>query len=346
MAVSHSRSWCLQLVCLSILVAGCAATPNVPGLTGRTRGAGAETRSVASRKNSKDSTSKLNLSYARWQEHVGNYPEAREKYGIVLDTDPKSTDAILGLARLDQLAGRIPEAEQGFLKALKLNPSDAHCLDSAGQFYASQERWQTAAKLLASAVQAAPAEKTVRHHLAVALTNSGDVDAAHPHFVKAVGDAEADYNIGLLLYRNGKHLESEKHFLQAVLKKPDLGQAQYWLDEVRRERETKLMLAGAQDVSQRYEELPAPSAPNAQRRVDMTRSVGHTLPNGAATNHSIPSPGMATQPYSSVQGNVAPTAVSSPIIAPRANSAPTERLTSAQLEQRHNQLSVGASPIR
>ena len=75
----------------------------------------------ANRKKLKD-PSKLDLAYAKWQEQLGNMTEARERYQRVLHDEPQSIEALLGLARMDQLAGRLPEAEQGFRKALKNSP--------------------------------------------------------------------------------------------------------------------------------------------------------------------------------------------------------------------------------
>lgn len=194
----------------------------------------------------------------KFQEHIGNVTGARESYELALGEDPKSADAVLGLARLDQLAGRHQEAEQGYRKAQKMHPNDPEILDSVGQFYASQERWTEAAATLTRAMQAAPEEKTIRHHLAISLARSGNTMAAMPHFARAVGDAEAHYNIGLILFEQGKVDDAQQQFLQAVIKRPDLEQAQYWLDEIRRENEAKAILTSGPKTAARYEELPPP----------------------------------------------------------------------------------------
>lgn len=187
--------------------------------------------------------SELNLAYARWMEDVGNLIEARRHYGEVLDNKPKNLDAVLGLARIDQLSGRTQEAEQGFLKALRHAPDSSEALHALGQFYASQERWPDAVDTLNKAMLAAPSEKLCRYHLAVALVHVGDINGAMPHFIRTVGDAEAHYNVGLILRDQGKLKDAEQQFLLAVTKKPELHQAQYWLDELRREQEAAQLVA-------------------------------------------------------------------------------------------------------
>jgi tetratricopeptide (TPR) repeat protein len=176
----------------------------------------------------------LSLTYARWMEDVKNLPEARRHYGEVAERKPKNIDAVLGLARIDLASGMTYEAEQGFLKALRLNPDSPAALHALGQFYVSQERWPEAVEMLNKAMLAAPAERQYRYDLAVAMVRVGDINGAMPHFIRTVGDAEAHYNVGYILHQEGRLAEAEQQMLLAVTKKPDMHEAQVWLDEIRR----------------------------------------------------------------------------------------------------------------
>lgn len=187
----------------------------------------------------------LSLMYARWREDVKDLPEARKHYGKVAEQNPKNIDAVLGLARIDLASGMTYEAEQGFLTALKLDPNSAAALHSLGQFYGSQERWREAVDMLNKAMLAAPAERQYRYDLAVALVRAGDIHGAMPHFIRTVGDAEAHYNVGLILHEEGRLEEAEQQLLLAVTKKPELHEAQIWLDEIRRARESVVTAAQA-----------------------------------------------------------------------------------------------------
>jgi tetratricopeptide (TPR) repeat protein len=187
---------------------------------------------------------KFYVTHGQLQEKMGDLESARTSYQVALGENPKSIDAVLGLARLDQVAGRKIEAEKAFQKALEMQPNDPQVRASIGQFYAAEEKWDKAIPLLSQAVKTAPADKNIRYQLGIAMASSGDYQAAMPHLIRAVGEAEAHYNIGYILKGRGELQASEQQFLQAVLLKPEFNEAQYWLDEIRREKENRLMLAG------------------------------------------------------------------------------------------------------
>lgn len=174
----------------------------------------------------------LQLKYAQWRESVGDLADARQSYRIALEENPKSLEAKLGLARLDQLAGRTAEAEEGFQNALKSRPGDPQALNALGQFYASQKQWTKALALLEEAADAAPNELTYRYHFAVAMAQSGDMNGAFPHFQQALGEAEAHYNVGFLLAEQGHKDMARQRFQKALAINPGLTQAQMMLDEL------------------------------------------------------------------------------------------------------------------
>ncbi|MHC4875066.1 MAG: tetratricopeptide repeat protein [Planctomycetota bacterium] len=190
---------------------------------------------------------RLRLSYAQMSEQRGDYRTAREAYLQASAENPQSPEAILGLARLDLLAGRVQTAERQFLQAYQIAPENGLVIESLGQFYLTQDRFDEAVRHLSRGIELTPDNKRMRHRLAVALAKQGNIAAAEPHFAQSVGDAEADYNIGLILYEQGELKQAEQRFLNAVLKKPALAQAQHWLDAVRQESQkaTETQLASA-----------------------------------------------------------------------------------------------------
>ena len=361
-----SRCWLLGVVCVCATIAGCAAPAGInpaSGLWSRWAESPPDRQLSKAERKLKDPV-KLNLMYARFREEQGDVAEARQRYEHVLGEQPKSVDAILGLARLDQLAGRIPEAEQRFKQALALGSHDPHVLDAVGQYYASQRRWDEAVEILNSAMMTAPEDPTYRYHLAVALAQSGEVSRAMPHFAKTVGDAQAHYNIGYILYEQGRSDSAEQHFVQAVIKKPDLQQAHEMLDTIRRERENRLMLAGARADRPVYRNsLPSPQGIPHQP----THSAGlrtpnrQTVPEGAVnsmrsppalppSHQFLPSNGQLPGPQSRGY-RPAPSGHSlgqSAGSLPQRTALPPERavaqppvssgMTPQQLEQRNNQL--------
>lgn len=210
---------------------------------------------------------RLDLTYAQWQEQIGNLPAAEESYRRVLEERPDSIDAMIGLARLEQLAGRPESAERAYAQAARSAPGNAQIQNAFGQFYASQGRWADAAGKHAQATKADPGNAVYRQHYAVALAHAGRTGEALAQFQQAVGEAEGHYNLGYILYEQGRTELAEREFLQAVALRPDLDAAQTMLDEIRRGGEDAGMLADAAPRSRQQVMQTAASANNAGGRV-------------------------------------------------------------------------------
>ncbi len=272
------------------------------------------------------SAPKSQLAYANYQEQHGDRDEARRSYEKVLAADAKSVDAVIGLARLDQLAGRTAEAEAGFQKAIRMEPRSGRTLDALGQFYVEQKRFDEAIATLQGATAAAPESKDYRFHYAIALAKSGQIDLAMPHLVDSVGSPAAHYNIGLILHDRGDLAASEDQFAQAILENPRMTQAQYWLTEVQREREVALTSGNKTS--------PAPSAGAIVAQRSPRRPTGERggLRHAVQDNYS-------RQPRAEAAGydgsaQQPPAIPESPVAAAPPNS-PTA--SAAQLEQWNNQ---------
>lgn len=207
----------------------------------------------------------LSLSYAKLMEEAGNTTEAESHYQKVIAEQPQNIEAIVGLGRVQQATARIDLAEQSFHKALRIDPRSACALHGLGQFYGARDRWDEAVELLNKAVVESPNERAYRYDLAVALVRTDNVESALPHFIRTVGDAEAHYNVGLILHQQGKLVESEQQFRMALSRKPDLEQAQYWLNTVMREQ-------GQQSASR-----TAASGPNHSPSLPAVSAAGHSL---------------------------------------------------------------------
>ncbi|MBI1313644.1 tetratricopeptide repeat protein [bacterium] len=284
----------------------------------------------------------LRLSFARMSEQRGDYKAAREAYLQASTENPKSPEAILGLARLDLLAGRIQSAERLFLQAYQIAPENSLVIESLGQFYLTQDRFDEAVRHLSRGIELTPGNSRMRHRLAVALAKQGNIAAAEPHFIQSVGEAEADYNIGLILYEQGEVKQAEQRFLSAVLKKPTLAQAQHWLDAVRQETartaETKLASTSKPETARQPIQQTASQQPQTPPIQVPPSEQTQSLPGQQVT--TVSQPGITTQQYP-IQSAI-PTQPRS--IGPAA--APTQSpgldlstLNATQLEQLENSLS-------
>jgi len=236
-----------SLICLCCVTTGCVSQQTKtdgsfvtggPGQYGQPAVSSTQAPPKATKKDPDFTPSpRLKLAVAQFQEQRGYRDEARKSYQEVLAADAKSIDAVIGMARLDQVAGRTADAEAGFQRAVHMDPRSGRSLDALGQYYADQKRWNEAVPLLQRALEATPEDKLIRFHYAIAIAKSGQIDQALPHLVEAVGPAAAHYNIGLILHERGDLAASKAQFVAAVLENPRLEQAQYWLNEVGREME-------------------------------------------------------------------------------------------------------------
>ncbi len=248
------KSLCLTAALIVFGLTGCAST-----------GGGAMTQvwqqvktpfkgSMFAKTDDLKNPTKTHLSYAKYKEETGELDEAQKSYEEVLKTSPKSIDAIVGLALIDQLAGRNFQAQKGYQKALQLNPNNPQALDAMGQFYASKGRWDNAVDLLTQAMLAGPNEPLYKFHLAVAKTKQGDVQGAIPLFTKTVGEAEGHFNIGRILLSDGKIAGAGQQFNLAYTKKPSLVEAKQLLQELKDQYPNEIQLAGATRSNARYEQ--------------------------------------------------------------------------------------------
>jgi len=304
---------------------------------------------------------RLNLAYGRWQEQIGQLSEARKSYDLALKDDPKSADAVLGLARLDLLAGRVREAEAGFQRAARMAPNDAEVLHSLGQYYASQERWSEAVRWLDGALNIARVDSsgaettTIEYHLALAKARSGDVAGAFPHFANSIGEAEGHYNIGYILLEKGQKGAAEHHLELALRDRPDLHEAQALLDEmhgiVRAPAKDRAVMQTSHSTAQGMAAprgfagapaptaAPAPMAPNsfgAASPGNFTAAPGAALPNAplsgarSAASPQRPEPA-AVQPGGPSLGGIVPIGAGS--------AADLSGMSPQQQEQWRNQFS-------
>lgn len=215
----------------------------------------------------------LQLAYARWMEEINDVVEARKHYSAVTQTQPENVEAILGLARLDQVTGQYAEAEQKFKRSIRISPDSPIAQYSLGQFYASQQRWDESREPLTAAMLADPENTTYRYQLAVALVHTNDIASALPHFIRTIGDAEGHYNVGLILHEEKRFDEAEKHFLLAVTKKPELQIAQQWLVRLRKQRKDT-----GRPTFQSRNVQPAQIVPVGHRSFEPSHSLSTDVP--------------------------------------------------------------------
>jgi tetratricopeptide (TPR) repeat protein len=175
------------------------------------------------------------LIYAQWMEER-NPSDARASYQQVLEKNPKSVEALLGLSRIEQLNGRNDAAEKLLARAKKLRPEDPLVTAAYGLYYANQKDWDRALEHLRRAREMGDGDKVYDYQLGAVLVKSGDIAGGLKELEHCGTAAEAHYNAGFILKEQKRLPEAEEQFALAAELDPDLTQAQKMLAVVQEQR--------------------------------------------------------------------------------------------------------------
>jgi Tfp pilus assembly protein PilF len=294
-------------------------------------------------KNGGKPSQQLMLAHGQFMEQQGQATEARDSYEKVLRKDSHSIEAMVGLARLDSLAGRTEDAEKKLKEAERLAPKSPVVQAAYGQFYADRKDYPEALARFQQALRDAPENQSIRTQYAQTLARAGNFDQSLAQFTQAVGEPAAYYNLGLILHEQGRDEEAEEQFVEALTRNPKLTQAQVWLDSLRDERE-RVTQASARSTARasrggvaQTNAYPARPLSSPASSIPTGGPAGGPVISASATQPASQSALPAVQPANIQSAGTQPAAtIATP--APAANiPQPPPGLTPAQLEQWHNQ---------
>lgn len=161
------------------------------------------------------------LAWARWQEDIGEYAESRKRYRELLIAYPDNVEAQLGLARIEVSCGRVKQAEDILLEVATKRPENAPVRLELGRLYTQQEEWDKAIAAFEAASAVNPEDQVCRYELGIAFARSHRFDLALSHLTYAVGESAAHYNIGYIMYEQGKTADAAEWFQNALQSHPD-----------------------------------------------------------------------------------------------------------------------------
>jgi tetratricopeptide (TPR) repeat protein len=175
----------------------------------------------AAQKTLKKHPEKTLLAWARYQEDIGEFAEARKMYRELQIAYPKSKEAWLGMARIELATGRTQQAHEILTKLVQDDPANVEVRLALGRMYAEQEKWDDALAAFEEACELSPDDQNCRYELGVAFAESGNYDQALTNLTYAVGEPAAHYNIGYLLYEKGRSEDAAEWFRNALAHHPD-----------------------------------------------------------------------------------------------------------------------------
>jgi len=190
----------------------------------------------------------LHLSYAKLQEQLGHLTEARSSYEKVISREPKSVEAIIGLGRLDSLAGRHEQAEQRFRHAVEVSHNSPEALYTLGQYMASQKRYTEAIVELQKAVRAMPKNQQYVYELGLTLARTEQYAEACQLLTTVSTEAEACYNVGYIALQELQREQIGEQYLNRALQlDPELQQARMLLTQQKAKKAGVQMVSGQTD---------------------------------------------------------------------------------------------------
>ena len=237
--------------------------------------------------------SEVYVAAGRLAEHRGNLDNAVAQYEKALEVNPADRNALITYGRLQRRRGLFADAEQLYRRAVQVRPDDAVayndlglCLDKRGQLVPAIETLKTAVAL-------APDRKLYRNNLALVLTKAGRLEEAHAHLAHAHGEAIAHYNLGYLLYQDGKAEAAAAHVARSLDIDPTLQQARDMLHRMGYSR-------ASSDAQSPQQTGTIPGGQSARRGVQPPppthaaappEAVSHVVPPDVPRDEPLPPPG-------------------------------------------------------
>ena len=154
----------------------------------------------------------------------GDMTTARRVFTRALELDPKSVDAISGLAATDVAANRVNEARARLEKHLAASPSDTRLLLLTANVYLSQREWAKAEEVVLRALKTDPTLFTAYDMLGQIQFAQGRLDEAVARFEQLAKDERFATSSGtivaMILQAQNKTDEARKRYEAIVDRDP------------------------------------------------------------------------------------------------------------------------------
>jgi Tfp pilus assembly protein PilF len=169
------------------------------------------------------------LAAAQLLKQKGNLDAAAREYEAAVELDPKSHDAVEGLADTYVAQKRYADAEAALRKIMAVDAQNSTAHLQLARVLTAEGKNDEAANQLQIALQMNPGDPHAALELGTFYAKAGKDAQAEEQFRVAVQkmpqDAEAHYALGSLLLYEKKFPEAQQELIAAVQLKPDLADA-------------------------------------------------------------------------------------------------------------------------
>ncbi|MCK4342590.1 MAG: tetratricopeptide repeat protein [Phycisphaerae bacterium] len=181
-------------------------------------------------------TPRLNAStytaHGQLLERRGDLERAAWQYRQALELVPDLSAARNRLGITLNKLGRHGEASSEFRRALLKHPHEAYLHNNLGFSLYLEEEYEAAEPELARALELWPSFRRARMNHALVLAKLGQYDHALEEFCWAGSEADAYYNIGVLLAEAGRYADAARSLDQALHRDPNLSEARDHLRQI------------------------------------------------------------------------------------------------------------------
>lgn len=158
---------------------------------------------------------------------------ARQSFERALRLDPGNGLAIKYLADIAFRAGRMPEARDGYRRAIAAHFRHPDVFVNLAAIAERDGRLDEARNALAEAARISGGDADAWNRLGLLEARRGDLDAARRAFTSAVAAdasrAEAHYNLAIVERRSGNEAAARAHLADAIARNPSYPEAHYEL---------------------------------------------------------------------------------------------------------------------
>jgi tetratricopeptide (TPR) repeat protein len=181
--------------------------------------------------------------------------EAEYKQALALDphsTDPRNTEAAIGLTNLYMKSGRLGDAAPLLRRLAAERPDDAGIHLQLGRVLAAQGNKDDAIAEIQTSLKLAPADSDAQRDLAELLVESKklpDAEQIYRDLIKGhPNDAELHQLLGEVLLKERKYPDAQQEFIATVKIKPDFGVAYGTLAQAANENQNYALAVKALEV--------------------------------------------------------------------------------------------------
>ena len=159
----------------------------------------------------------------------GDEATAEKEFQAAAERDPKSDEAVGGLAQVYTKTRRLPQAEAALRKYLVLRPESVSAHLQLARVLAAQDKAADAVAEYEAVLKLSPKDSDAQREAGDLYVVAKQYDKAEAYYRALLqqnpGDGKLHYALGSTLMEQKKIPEAQAEFLQAVKYQPDLGLA-------------------------------------------------------------------------------------------------------------------------